>query len=360
MEALILDESYDTVAVLDTFESFVWADRYHEAGEFEVDLPAAHSLREYLKMGYYLMLQRSARLMIIETLTTTTDVEDGDRLNVTGRSLESILERRIIWQQTVLSGSLEDGIEKLLNENVINPAIEARKIPGVKFRKTTDTRIKALTVESQFFGENLYDAIKSLCDNADIGFSMTPDFTDGGIIFELYKGEDRSYAQDELPWVVFSPKYDNLLSSNFIESKVDFKNVCLIAGSGEEYVDRTKISFGSASGLDRREIFVDASSVSKTIRDEATGNEIQLTDSEYTSQLTAKGEEELSGYKESAAFSGDVDPTRQFVYGSDFFIGDIVQVVNGYGNELRTVITEIVFSQDSSGESMTPTFTAIE
>lgn len=359
MEALVLDNKYDAVAVMDTFESFVWSDRYREYGEFEVELPATVKIREFLKMGYYLMLHKSSKLMIIETLTTTTDIEDGDKLNITGRSLESILERRIIWQQTILSGSLQNGIEKLLNENVINPSISARKIPGVKFIKSTDPAITSLTVESQFFGENLYDAVKSLCDNADIGFSMTPNFNTGEIIFELYKGVDRSYAQDLLPWVVFSPKYDNLLSSNFIESKVDFKNTCLIAGSGEEYVDKTLTSIGTATGLDRLEIFVDASSISKTVRD-SEGNETELTAEEYEAQLKAKGDEELANYKETAAFSGDVDPTRQFVYGEDFFIGDVVQVVNEYGNEMRTTVSEIVFSQDSSGESMTPTFTAIE
>ena len=51
---------------------------------------------------------------------------------------------------------------------------------------------------------------------------------------------------------------------------------------------------------------------------------------------------------------------RQFVYKKDFNIGDVVQVVNEYGQEATSRVTEIVISQDENGESLNPTFTSTE
>lgn len=49
--------------------------------------------------------------MIVEKIQITSDTEDGNHVTVTGRSLESILDRRIVWGQKLLSGNLQNGIK---------------------------------------------------------------------------------------------------------------------------------------------------------------------------------------------------------------------------------------------------------
>ena len=49
-----------------------------------------------------------------------------------------------------------------------------------------------------------------------------------------------------------------------------------------------------------------------------------------------------------------------FVFGVDFFLGDVVQLSDRYGNEGRSRITEIVFSHDSEGEKTYPTFISVD
>lgn len=379
MEALILDENYDTVAILDTFQSFIWVDRYRSYGDFEVYLPAGHPLREYFKMGYYLMLNGSDRMMIIETIEIDTDVEDGDKLTVTGRSLESILDRRIIWGRKTLSGNLQLGIKELLDENAINPENTNRKIPRLTFRASTDSRITILAVDVQLEGENLYEVICTLCEDNGIGFRVLPDFDNMGLIFELYVGENHTYSQDNLPWIVFSPKYENLMSTNYIESNVDYRNVALVSGADDkaisndqidqifdgEMVDDTGKTWAisgnkEVSGLKRRELYVNATGTYREYHDPDTDEVIQITDEEYEQQLISKGDEALSGKKETASFYGEAVQTAQFQFGEDFFLGDLVQIDNGYGKELEVTITEVTFSCDESGEIVTPTFTALE
>lgn len=356
MEALILDKSYETLAILDAFTSFIWTDRYQGCGDFQIVMPVNLDILEFLKQDNYLMLPRSDRYMIVENIQTETDVEEGNKLTVTGRSLESILERRVISSYTVLTGNFQDGIQRLLNENAINPSNPQRKIPGLIFRASTDPIITALTIDAQYLGEGLYDTILELCTEHDIGFRILPHGA-GGFVFELYAGKDRSYDQDVLPPVVFSPSFENLLTSNYLESKKALKTAAIVAGEGEgaarkitEAVDKS----GGGSGLDRREMFVNASGVSSS-----DGSEEGMPEATYLAQLRAKGDEALAETKVTQAFEGEIDASRQFVYGQDFFIGDIVQIKNEYGMEAKSRVSELVLSQEEAGEAVYPTFTSM-
>lgn len=161
MELIVLDTSLKMLSVLDTFESLIWTERYSAYGDFEVYTSINDSILEILKDDYYLWLKESDQTMIVEDRKIESDAENGNHFTVTGRSLESILERRIIWKQTILSGNFQNGIKKLLDENIINPSDASRKVERLIFEASTDPAITGLTVDAQFTGDNLYDAIKS-------------------------------------------------------------------------------------------------------------------------------------------------------------------------------------------------------
>lgn len=353
MDTFILDTAYKAVAVLDTFQSRIWTDRYNRYGDFEVYIPAIMPVCSFLQEGYYLYSPGlSDRMMIIEDIQLKCDPEDGDFYTVTGRSLESILARRVIWGYREIKGNLQEGIKALLNENVINPTKMTRKIPNFEFRDSTDSRITSLTLDAQYFGDNLYEVISAICDEKSLGFRVLPNFTNGGLIFELFKGVERALDQTVNPYVIFSPDFDNFISSNYLETTSNYKNVALVGADGEgsarKYIDAFE---GNAepSGLSRRETFTDAYGVSK---DEET------TEEDYNKQLKQKGLEELADLKVTKAFEGEIDSSRQYVYGRDFGIGDVVQVTNSYGQSGKSRVSEVVMSEDDTGFIITPTFTA--
>lgn len=354
MELLILDENLSGVDTLDIFESLIWTDRYSKCGDFEIYVPASTKMLSKLRKNRYLYLKESEHVMIIEDTNIETDVEEGAHLCVTGRSLESILERRIIWNQTVLSGSLQDGIEKLLNENAISPSIPERKIPNLSFEKSEDSSITSLTLEAQYWGENLYETIVGICESFSIGFKILLDGTN--FVFSLYAGVDRSYEQTKNPYVVFSPNFDNLLNSNYIESDKTLKTVTLIAGEGEGSNRKTttaEAASGSGEGLKRREMFTDAGDISQTVDNQ------QISDSDYLNQLKQRGDEELAKNKATSSFEGQVDSNVTYFYGSDYYLGDVVQVSNEYEIQSRSRVTEYVMCQDESGIDTYPTFDPI-
>lgn len=369
MEIKIYDAELSMVAIIDDYISFIWVDRYNEAGDFELHMAMDSALLDIFKEDYYVMIDDSDRIMIIENVNVTTDSEEGARLTVTGRSFESVLNRRIIINRLNFSidnsgtyPNLQNAIYQILLGNVISPSTAARKIDNFVFKSSTDEKITSLTVEAQYYGEEVYATIQSLCSDNKIGFKVTLNENDE-FEFELFAGTDRSYEQIDNPYVIFSQNYDNLLESNYCKSKSSYKNVAVVAGENDEnanadasgYKPRKTYPVGAAIGMDRREIFVDASGVTSNIDGNTT-----LTPIQYKAHLKQKGIDALIKHSNIEAFEGSVESTQMYKYGVDFFIGDVLQLMDEYGNEGQVRVTEFIRSYDAEGIRMYPTFTTIQ
>lgn len=352
MDLLVLNTDLDAVSVVDTYESFIWNDRYDQPGEFELYMSMMLSVLEYAKQDYYIQSRDSDHVMIIENIKIESDAEDGTHITVTGRSLESILDRRIVWGQLTLNGNLQNEIRNLLNTCIISPADPDRRIDNFIFKESVDPVITDLTIKAQYTGDNLLDIIEKVCSEHGIGFKITLN-DDKQFVFELYAGVDRSYDQTENPYVIFSPKFDNIINSNYIESKSTLKTVTLIAGEDKGSA-RKYATVGGGSGLERRELFTDARDISSD-----TGDGVVLNDDEYTALLQQRGMEKLLENTNITSFEGQAETTIMFKYGEDFSIGDIVQIANEYGHETKARIIEIVTSENEEGTSVYPTFATV-
>lgn len=352
MDLLVLDTNLQAVAIVDTYKSVIWTDRYQTPGDFELYMSMSPDLLAFIKQDYYLLNRDSEHVMIVEYLRIDSDAENGNHLTATGRSLESILDRRVIWGQKNLNGNLQNGIRTLLNECIINPSDPDRKIANFIFKESTDPRVTALTIDAQYTGDNLLAVIETLCAENDIGFKVTLNDSNQ-FVFELYAGADRTYDQVERPYIVFSPKFENIINSNYIESKQPMKNVTLVGGEGEGAARRyTRV--GTVAGMERREMFTDARDISSDIGEDQT-----LSDDAYIALLRQRGKEDLAENTDILSFEGQIETTLMFKYGEDFFSGDIVQIANEYGHEGKVRVMELVMSEDENGISVYPTFSTL-
>lgn len=378
MEFMVLDKNYDGIAMIDTFTSAIWTVRYDEAGDFEIYTPVRLDYIQVMQIGNYLWNRDSDRLMVIETVEIETDSEEGPQLIITGRSLESILDRRIVTSSQNFSGNLQSVLFAIIQNEVIS-SDETRQIPGFSLKANSDSRITSIAIsELSIRGENVYDVVCSLCQANKIGWRILPKGT-GGFEFELYVGTDRSYAQSVNPYVTFSPSFENLLNSNYIKSFKSYKNSIYAIGTYQkevilqnkykddngEWVVEEQTTYEEAevvtwqysetatpSGLARREMFIDNGGVN----DGEQGGEYATWNAVNKEKAIA----ELGEHQTTTAFEGELEATRQYIYGEDFNIGDIVQVENEFGITGTVYISEIVFSQDVNGITITPTFTSTE
>lgn len=389
MEGLILNKNFQTECIIDDFESFIWTERFSSPGDFEIYMSVKPEKLEHILLQNYVWIRDSDRLMIIEDYEITTDTENSNHVTVTGRSLESLLERRIVTRVTDIDGNLQDGLLNIMRENIDPSRDLDRILSNLQFIPSTDSRITELTMSASYFGDTLLSILEDTCALYNIGFRITyEEGIEKCFKFQLYYGEDRSYAQEDNPWVVFSPKYDNLLGSQYYESDRNLRTFALVAGDSNNDYGQEIVSVNGLpgyAGYERRELFVDASDI-EVPRPEVDEDDVRASLGEaaqdekklqaaieaakynqymtylrpiYLQQLRQRGYEELSKTYITKMFEGTIEASLQYVYGKDFFIGDIVQVQDQYGKEAFSRITEVVRSHDTNGYRLSPTFTSM-
>lgn len=358
MDIYVLDRDFNILGLCDNYKSIIWSTRYFEIGDFELYLPAIDDNILLLKEDLYVVRDKDIILdgskviyenvMVIERIQITTSVEDGNYLIVTGRCLKSLLSRRIVWYQTTLTGKFENVIRNIINENAINPSIAARKIDKLILGTAIGITER---VSRQVTGDNLASFIIELCTAYGVGWDIY--IYDGNFVFILYKGVDRSYRQSENPRVEFSPEYDNLNTSDYQFDKTNYKNVALVAGEGEG-LNRKTVTVGNASGLDRYEMYVDS-------RNSST-NDGKISETEYNNLLAEEGNETLSEDENKIIenIEGQIEPHGNYTFNVDYFLGDVVEVINEYGIETTPRIIEVIESEDDTGSSTIPTFSTWE
>lgn len=349
MELEILNTEFERVAVVDSYKSVIWTDRYWEYGDCELYIPLPTALITDLVPDNYLYFDQSEHLMIIESARIETDIEEGAYLVVTGRSLESILFRRVVQGQVTYSEkTTKDIIVDLITNNFIEPSDPKRAIPNFILEDFDIPEADEVVDDTQYTGDNLYDIIQTLCKDKKLGFKITLN-DEFQFVFTVYSGINRTYDQDENPYVIFSPNFENIIDSRYTNSTENYKNVVLVAGEGSGS-DQKFAEVGDAEGLLRRELYLAATATSSKT-DSGT-----LTPEEYTKLLEKKGQEVLDDNDILEEFDGKTEAIEGFTYGTDFFLGDLVQVENEYEKQGVARITEIIFSQDQSGIEMYPTF----
>lgn len=334
----VYNKEMEQVGVVDIFTSLIWTKRYNEPGDFEVVMPLDEKLPEYIMTDYYVSLNEDLEIgyyMIIETILIKQDPEEGLMATISGRSLESILDRRIAWDKLQYTSKKSEFIIKdLLEKSFINPKEQNRKIPNFIYKEPKEGFIVSdnlITIE--YDGDVLLESIQSLCSiNFGIlnGFSVR--YIDGNFIYQSYSGTNRSHNQSVVDEVLYSPNFDTLASSQYLRSTKNYKNVFQIVS------EEKKIVAGEDSGLRRRE-------KRETIQNTTNLNSM-INIIKYQNMVKTVLEGETIN---------DV-----YIYGRDVFVGDIVQFSTGYGIESRARMTEYIYSEDLSGINNYPTFSVDE
>lgn len=349
MDIYVKDSTLKTIDIVDSYSSIIWTNRYNSTGDFEIYIRASDSILNSLVIDNYIYRTDDEMMGIIEKHELITDEENGNYFSVTGRDLKSILDRRIVWRQTTLSGTIENCIRKLITENCINPTIPARKI-----NKLILGPVKGFIemAEIQVTGNNLLEVITDLCKSYSLGFNI---FYDGkNFVFDLYKGIDRSNNQFINPRITFSNAFENLMTSSYEFNKQPYKNTALVAGEGEGLLRKTiQVNTGiEQSDLSRREIYIDA-------RDISSNNE-EISQSEYDKLLEKRGSDSLNENMPTKKFEAVVDNVQMYVYKKDYFLGDVVNVINEYNISSTPRVSEIIENEDENGYNLIPTFSTME
>lgn len=339
---VVMNSSFERLAAIDDYTSFIWTTRYYTSGDFELCIDATAENMALFVQDYFIVRDDDENVGIVEDIKIQHNDDASDMLIVSGRFLDAIIARRIIADQTTVTGKVSACIEKLLEDNIIDPAIAARQIDNF----TIDSYTVNVNMQAQYTGKNLLETISGICETYGIGYKVTLN-DDHEFVFQLYEGVDRTYDQNVNPWVIFSDKYDNLMSSEYEENYQDIATAVLVAGEGEGLDRKTAWVTDGSTGIARHEVYKDQRNV--------RSNDGEITEEEYMQLLEEAGKESLTKY--TTAFAGTVF-FDNIEYKQDVNIGDLCVIENTrWGIYINSRLVEVIESVSEAGDySIVPTF----
>lgn len=352
----------ELVGIVDEFSSLIWHTCYNSSGDFEIYAPLNDNNDALLKIGNY--VTRSDRkdpqtgdiiprndMGIIESVTKSFTLNEGYMITATGRMVDSLLDKRIIIKIDV-NGKPNPTTIGIAENNTKNVQQAISSIIGTQTKDTARAIPIIESLQSFSKSEAEFDSTRQVTyDNLLTYIQTTLQEFNLGICGQLYNNKVRiyQYAGRETD-LVFSTEWDNLISCEYSLDDSTRKTTALVGGEGEG-VDRAIAWVNEGvQGYERREIFVDDTSITKTWTDDE-GTEHEYTTEEFQKMLKERGTLELSKSKSTTTIAGELNVTTSGIeFREDFYLGDVVTIENDkLGITARVRILEVTEVQDADG-----------
>lgn len=366
MELATLDSELKRVRVVEGYESLIWTERFAAYGDFELHIPESREARTLLPIGTRLVLDRSTRVMEVETIEDSTNDDGARTLKFKGRSMETIFENRLGWHQLGptqipdpedaeyvidVKWEISKPPHEIMHEMFQTVCVTKALHPGDgipfytpgNYTPAGNIPFSTEAVKMQFEPDTLYNSLKKVADTYNLGFRLVRAGDTSRIYFEVYSGSNRLSSQTVLPAVVFSPELENLTDISQLTSDANYKNVAYVLAKNGSSVVYGVGADPTSSGFERRVLMVNASNI-----DLPAGDALQAA-------LQQRGLEELAKHRRVYTFDGEIPENGRYAYGVDYSLGDLVEQRNadGFGNEMR--VTEQIFVSDAEGDRSYPT-----
>lgn len=364
------------IGLIDTAKSIIWQTQYYGVGTFEIYVSATAENLALLKEDNYVTRIDRDDCGIIEKIEIDNNPQDGLMIVASGRFCKSILDRRIVYAATlmgtgmnyywscnasILSGNVETAVRGLIEANAINATDPNRNIPEIYWTAADVTGLPETIVidasadeeesaEKQVTYKNLQEYTDGVLEEYGLGAKMWLDRDLLKFRYKVFKGVDRSRDNTAgVPPLIFSQDFDNLNSSNYTLDKSAYKTTALIGGEGEGTERKCAFSFAWISGLDRRETFVDASSLSSTYKEGEEEKSYSIE--QYRKMLEAQGRQAIAAAQKVETFDGELDLTNsELAFGEDYSLGDIITIEDvNIGKYIDARILSVTEVQDDDG-----------
>jgi hypothetical protein len=302
MELYVLDSLLRRSAVIDSFDSCVWTERYNDVGDLTLNIHSTLGNRNLLSTGTLLAMNRSNRVMIVETVEDKSNSDGSQTLVVTGSSLEIIMDDRVARDSMINGTTIEPkwviadlpaDIARMVFKNIMVDGLldPADVLPfyhdGNMYPQDTIAEPSTVVTVSMDI-QSLLAALKSICQTYDLGFRITRNGDTSQLFFNIYSGTDRTSSQTVQPAVVFAPALDNLLNSSYLTSQKQYKNMAYVfCPDGAAKVYNTGID-PNVSGFVRHVLPVNATDIKFPDRNTAGAGGVPVYAVSATQQASIK------------------------------------------------------------------------
>lgn len=358
MELYVYSSEMELQGIVEKIASLIWTRRYWSCGEFKLLVPFTEEHSRMLVKNNIIMKRGDDEAAQIRYVSITKNSQGLEEIEVQGKFLIAWIGKRIIKKQIITNDTTQNILYRIVRENVTNPADTARKIPDVSIATDDeDTESGVIDYTSEQY-TNAQLAAEMAAKAAKLGIRMRTDARTGAHVFSVYEGRDLTAGNTagNAP-CIFSQEFDNIVEQEYTNSVENLKTTAFVGGEEKEGVARKVAEVGgSAAGLAREEVFINATDIVQEYEDD-DGTQVTLTDAEYLALLSARGAEELEQYAETLSFGSKVNTFANLIYRTDYDLGDRVTCVNKrWGIRIDVRITEIAETYQNNVEEIDITF----
>lgn len=386
MDLYTLSENFLPEAVVDEFASVIWTERYSSAGEVQLVVPAYPEYLDLLREGTYLGLVGTKEIMELQTQS----IEKG-LLTVVGKTLLAYLDERMHWSRTtdaaqpigdysVTSGKLGQIASDRVNKMVINPVAmtgypwvdlnldwAADKIPGLELGAIdSGGKAQRWTIPVG----PLYSVLARAAQEDGLGLSLyleSADPTLGYVLkFATYRGVDRTSGQNVVPLIRLTPDLESLTGLKEVRSIDGYKNVVYVNYKNKIHI-RYEDPANPPVGKARRVMVTDTAGepvghkvISGTNRWYGGAYEYTVVGPEdIEAFITQNAKDALANHNYIRAIDGEVSRSNEHIFGTDYGLGDILELEGLTGIIQKARVTEYIRAQDNKGERAYPTLAVV-
>jgi len=315
---------FERVGVITNFTEVVINHNFFEVDTLSFSIPYDEDTYNLLWLSMILHKQGTNKGFMIHTL------EVRERENTIwgyAYGLESILNDRVVRYPRYFNTNAESIMHTLVDENMINSPFTQRNYPNLV--KTTNGNRGAVT-EENYWGQTLYSIFTELGKRNGMGFKIRFNPYNQEYIFENVIATDRTTQQSTNTPIRWVSEWNDTYDEALINSQKDWKtNAYIISGDDVPILIGVGDSFSVKSDFFRKEMFIQASDITQTLKDESGTT---LTEGQVEALMRSRGKMELNQFKRIEDYTFNLSEGIDEVYGVDYFEGDYVSVVHqGYG-----------------------------
>lgn len=397
--------------LIEGWTSMIWTERHKELGDFQMKTPYVAETMAKIPMGSLISLRDTNEVCMVQTHSIQRDSKGAPELLVQGQSLEWFLDQRVLtgpyrepWYAPG-TYTVQNALCMFIWNSIVNPTAEevirdyhwdhlARDvIPNVVVSDSTiiqkpvvgagSTGDLQTPQEWMFNTGSLYPKVQDMLQLGGLGIRIvrpnstgsygshptgakilsnvtypagnyvatrtltkSPFTSTNKLRFDIYNGRDRSKDSatnaplDPHDPVTFSYIAGDVDDPSYLLSIKDYKSLVHLQSP---FAKSVEIQTG-LTGLDLFAYWAET----PPMDDSLSGVNLDQA-------LTDLGFAEYYRRKPLRAIDGAVSSHNQWIYGLDYYLGDIVQVAGEYGTSGRKMVSEYIRSADSKGEKAYPT-----
>lgn len=347
----VLDSQMQPKNVIEDFNSMLWVERYNNLGLFKLVADRKNSLIANLDGTDFIGKSDSRYFMYVDDVDD--DYEAG-LVTVTGRTGDLVMKYRTsfnsgaytagqTWKWIGYPTAAAIGVIRNAIASGYTPNDALYSIDNLSVTNSVGDAGVSSTFELPI--QEAYTNLKNLLDPINVGWRMRRTFDSLTVNFDIYQGVDRSaYPADGT--IMFTPQRDNFRKGVLRRRGNEYATHGILYGNSTVYYRSSPFNIGG-SGFLARVIPIDGEDIKMT----------NVTAAQLQAMLENKADAAFRQRLETAYIDGEVVSKLpgQYVYGTDYNLGDQVLVSHSGGYASAHRVVEHTTSVDQEGIREFPT-----